>query len=372
MTRVRRQRAWAILLPLLLPACRAGAPPAPPAVPVTVARVVRRDMPRIIEATGTVEPMQTAAVAAQVDGILTRVEFREGDQVTAGQVLFQIDPQLFQAALRQAEGALARDEAMASSASRDADRFRELAAKQYVTTQQLDQAVAAAEGLKATVRGDSAAVERARLNLQYATIRAPITGRAGGLLLRAGNLVRASSGTPLVVINQMAPILVRFSVPATYLGDIRRRSGKALAVRAVPVGGDTAEQIGTLTFLDNAVDSLTGTIQLKAEFPNRSGSLWPGALVRVVLELDTQRDALVVPLTAVVNGQRGSVVYVVDSAGAAHLRPVEVERTADSLVVLHAGVSAGDVVVTDGQLRLTEGSRVGIKGDSTAGSRPAP
>jgi len=328
-------------------------------------------MPRIVEATGTVEPIQTSAVAAQVDGILTKVEFREGDQVQAGQVLFQIDPQLFQAALRQAEGALARDEAMAESAVRDADRFRELAAKQYVTTQQLDQAVAAAEGLKATVRSDSAAVERARLNLQYATIRAPISGRAGGVLLRAGNLVRASSGTPLVVINQMAPILVRFSVPATYLGDIRRRAGRAMPVQAVPVGDDVAGEVGTLTFLDNAVDTLTGTIQLKAQFPNRSGALWPGALVRVVLELDVERDALVVPLTAVVNGQQGSVVYVVDSAGTAHVRPVTVERTGDSTVVLRAGVEPGEVVVTDGQLRLTDGTMVQVKNDSAAGGGAA-
>lgn len=370
MRRVRQRRAAALLL-LLLPACRAGAPPTPPAVPVTVARAVRRDMPRIVEATGTVEPIQTSAVAAQVDGILTKVEFREGDQVQAGQVLFQIDPQLFQAALRQAEGALARDVAMAESAERDADRFRDLAAKQYVTTQQLDQAVAAAEGLKATVRADSAAVERAQLNLQYATIRAPISGRAGGVLLRAGNLVRASSGAPLVVINQMAPILVRFAVPATYLGDIRRQGGREMPVTAVPVGDDVANEVGALTFLDNAVDTLTGTVQLKARFPNRSGALWPGALVRVVLELDVERDALVVPLTAVVNGQRGSVVYVVDSTGAAHVRPVTVERTGDSTVVLHAGVEPGEVVVTDGQLRLTDGTLVQVKNDSAAGGETA-
>jgi len=334
---------------------------------VTVARAERRDMPRIVEATGTVEPIQTAAVAAQVDGILTRVEFREGDDVRTGQVLFQVDPQRFQAALQQAEGALARDQALATSAARDAARYRELAAKQFVTTQQLDQAVAASEGAMATVRADSAAVAQARLNLQYATIRAPISGRAGGILLREGNLVRAASGTPLVVINQMAPILVRFAVPATYLGDIRRQAGRAMPVTAAPVGDDVTTEVGTLTFLDNAVDTLTGTVQLKARFPNRSGALWPGALVRVVLQLDVERGALVVPLTAVVNSQRGSVVYVVDSAGAAHIQPVTVERTGDSTAVLRAGIEAGDVVVTDGQLRLTEGALVQVKNDSTTG-----
>jgi multidrug efflux system membrane fusion protein len=169
----------------------------------------------------------------------------------------------------------------------------------------------------------------------------------------------------------MAPILVRFSVPATYLGDIRRRAGRAMPVVAVPVGDDVAGETGTLTFLDNAVDSLTGTIQLKAQFPNRSGALWPGALVRVVLELDVERDALVVPLTAVVNGQRGSVVYVVDSARTAHIRPVTVERTGDSTVVLRAGIEAGDIVVTDGQLRLTDGTLVQVKNDSVAGGGTA-
>lgn len=358
------------LLLILLTACGAGAPAAAPEVPVTVARAVLLDVPRVVEATGSVEPIQAATVAAQVDGILTEVAFREGEDVRAGQVLFRIDPQLYQAALQQAEGALARDQALAASAIRDAERFRELAAKAFVTTQQLDQANAAAEGAIATLRADSAAVARARVNLQYATVRAPISGRAGGLLLREGNLVRASAGTPLVVINQMAPILVRFAVPAMYLPDIRRRAGSSLSVRATAVGDESSVEEGTLTFLDNAVDTLTGTVQLKARFANRSGALWPGALVRVVLLLDTERDALVVPITAVVNSQRGSVAYVVDSTGTARLRQVEVARTADSLAVLRSGVEAGELVVLDGQLRLNDGMRV--TADTAIGPVAAP
>lgn len=361
-----------LLLLLLVSACGRGSPAAAPEVPVTVARVVRQDLPRIVTATGTVEPMQTATVVSQVDGILTHVSFREGEQVQAGQILFQVDPQRYQAALQQAQGALARDQAAAISASRDADRFRDLAAKQYVTTQQLDQAVATADGLLASLRADSAAVELARLNLQYATIRAPISGRAGGLLLREGNLVRATAQTPLVVINQLAPILVRFAVPAIYLGQVRAGAGHALAVSATPVGDETSSEAGTLTFLDNAVDSMTGTVQLKAQFANRSGRLWPGALVRVVLQLTIERDVLVLPLTAVVNSQRGSVVYLVDSTRTAHLRPVEVERTTDSLVVLRSGVEAGNLVVTDGQLRLTDGSRVKFAGNAAADTAAAP
>jgi multidrug efflux system membrane fusion protein len=359
------------LLLALLTACSGGAPAAAPTVPVTAARVVRQDLPRTVTATGTVEPLQTATVVAQVDGIVTRVAFHEGDEVRAGQLLFQIDPKPYQAALQQAQGALARDEATALSAALDARRYRDLAAKQYVTTQQLDQAVATADGAAATVRADSAAVELARLNLDYASVRAPIGGRAGGLLLREGNLVRATARTPLVVINQLAPILVRFAVPSTYLGQIQEAAGHPLGVLASPVGDDGAPESGTLTFVDNAVDSLTGTIQLKARFANRDGRLWPGALVRVVLELATERNVLVVPVTAVVSSQRGSVVYVVDSTGVAHLRTVDVERNTDSLAVLRSGVQAGDLVVSDGQLRLTDGSRVSIKGDSAAGTAAA-
>lgn len=361
------------LLSLALAACSGRAPAASPDVPVTAARVVRQDFARTVSATGTVEPVQTAIVVSQVDGIVTQVAFREGDQVRAGQLLFQIDPTRYQAALQQAEGALARDQATALSATLDAQRNRDLAAKQYVTAQQLDQAVAIADGAVATLRADSAAVEIARLNLQYASIRAPISGRAGGLLLREGNLVRAAAQTPLVVINQLAPILVRFAVPSTYLSQIQERAGHAPAVRASPVGDDAAPETGTLTFVDNAVDSLTGTIQLKARFANKDGRLWPGALVRVVLDLATERNVLVVPVTAVVSSQRGSVVYLVDSTGTARLRSVNLERNTDSLAVLRSGVEAGDLVVTDGQLRLTDGTRVSVKADSAAATAaPAP
>ncbi len=345
-----------LLLPLAL-ACKGAPPPANPAVPVSVARAERRDVPLVLEATGTVEPLQTARVEPQVTGLVERIAFREGDVVQQGQVLVQIDPRPFRAALDQAEAVLARDQADYETARRDRERFEALAAKEFVTQQQLDQARAQAAALGATLRADSAAVEQARINLQFATIRAPIAGRTGGLLVRPGNLVRAGGGTPLVVINQLAPILVRFTLPAEQLAAVRRRSGRPLPVTAVPVG-DTVASAGELTFLDNAVDSLTGTIALKARFANPDQHLWPGGLVRVRLELDVERGALVVPSAAVVAGQQGTIVFTVGADGKAHLRPVTVRRTSDSLAVLAAGIEPGDQVVTDGQVRLAEGARV--------------
>ena len=350
-------RRWLASLCFVLGACRADTPPQPPPVPVTLARADRRDVPLVLEATGTVEPVQTARVSPQVSGLVTRVAFREGQDVQQGQVLFTIDPRPFQAALAQAEGALARDQADWAAAQRDVERFSALAEKEYVTAQQLDQSRARATGLAATLRADSGAVERARLDLQYATVRAPIGGRTGSLLVREGNLVQANGTTPLVVINQLAPILVRFTLPADQLAAVRARAGSSLPVAAQPVGDTTAAQ-GEMVFLDNAVDSLTGTIALKARFANRDGHLWPGALVRVRLQLDVDRQALVVPATAVVPSQQGDVVFVAGDDNRAHVRPVRVRRTTDSLAVLDEGVEPGMRVITDGQVRLAEGARI--------------
>lgn len=353
-----------------LTGCRRDAPAVAPPVGVFVASVARRDVPVVLQATGTVEPIQTAAVAAQVDGILERVTFREGDEVQVGQQLFQIDPRPYAAALAQAEATLARDVAQAANAERDRERFEDLAAREYVTPQQLDQARSNVVALMATVRADSAALTRARLDLERAAVRAPITGRAGALLVRAGNLVRAAGGQPLVVINQMAPILVRFPVPATELPGIRQSSRPP--VSAVPVGGAVPVETGVLVFVDNAVDSLTGTVLLKASFPNRDRRLWPGALVRVTLTVAIEKNVLVLPVSAVLSGQQGSSVFVVSDSGRARLRRVTVDRATDSLVILSTGVTEGEQVVSSGQVRITDGARVmvlGAAGDS-AGAGP--
>ena len=346
---------------LLLAGCGKKDAPPPPPVPVTVATAERRAVPFELAANGTVEPTRTVAVQAQVSGVLQRVAFTEGDEVKQGQILFQLDPRPYRAALDQALAALARDSATAANAAEEAKRYETLAEKQYVTAQQYQQTRTTAAAGEATLAGSRAAVEQARLNLQYATIRAPIAGRTGSLLIREGNLVRANATEPLVVINQLRPILVRFAIPATNLPLIRQHQGKDMVVRALPAGGDGDPSEGKLTFVDNAVDSSTGTVLLKGRFPNDDGELWPGGFVDVRLQLYVEPDALVVPSTAVVAGQQGSYVFVIQPDSSAATRGVTVNRTAGDLAVVSGEVQPGDRVVVDGQLRLRQGSKVQIK-----------
>jgi multidrug efflux system membrane fusion protein len=362
------------LAAVALPACSREEQRPAAAPPVVTAAVQRATVPFELQATGTVEPLQTAAVRSQVTGVLTRVNFQEGQDVESGRVLFQIDPRPFQAALEQAQANLARDEAQLANARQEEGRYQELLASGSVAPQLYEQVRTTAAALEATVSADRAAVEAARLNLQYATIRAPISGRAGDLLVREGNLVQAN-GDPLVVINQIAPILVRFTVPATNLPLIQEHLGDSLRVRASrpgaaadrtaaepPAVGTGAFSEGVLTFVDNAVDSQTGTILLKARFENREGSLWPGDFVNVAFELFEEENAVVAPAQAVVQGQGGSYVFVVDGAGIASRRDVEVSRTAGDGVVIADGLSGGETVVTEGQLRLTSGAKVDVQG----------
>ncbi len=345
---------------LLLAACAEKKPPPSPPVPVTVATAERRTMPFELAATGTVEPIQTVAVQAQVSGVIQRVAFKEGDEVKQGQVLFQLDARPYRAAFEQASAILARDRAQAANAAQEAKRYESLVEKEFVTSQQYDQVRTNAAAAQATLAGSQAALDQARLNLQYATIRAPISGRTGSLLIREGNLVRASTSEPLVKINQLRPILVRFAVPATNLPLIQAQAGKKLVVRAAPSGGGDLSE-GSLSFVDNAVDSSTGTILLKGHFPNDDGSLWPGGFVNVRLQLYVEPDALVIPAAAVVSGQQGSFVFVIQADSSASTKAVTVNRTAGDLAIVSGDVQAGDRVVVDGQLRLRQGSKVQIK-----------
>lgn len=367
-----RAGCWALVAWPLAAACSNRRQGTPPAVPITVARAEQRTVPFEITAPGTVEPMRAVAVSAQVSGIVTGVRFSEGDDVREGQVLVQIDPRPYRNALQQAQAQLARDLIQLANARRQVERYQGLAQSEYITTEQFEALQTSAKALEATVQSDSAAVDNARLNLEYTTIRAPISGRTGSLLIKEGNVVRAQGSGPLVALNQTEPILVRFAVPAPLLPIIRQHQDSGLVARVRPTN-DTASLRGTLTFVDNAVDTTTGTIMLKARFPNTDGQLWPGQFVTATLVLYQERDVVLVPVPAVVEAEGGTYVYVVGEDNNAQTRPVVVGRTVGDDVVVTQGVTAGETVVTDGQLRLTPGARVQIRNlQAPVGNQPAP
>lgn len=363
------------LVAVAVAAVACGKPVAPktPSVPVTLASATSISAPLDIIANGVVEPLQTVAVIAQVGGTLDSVSFREGEDVQAGTILFRLDPRPFEAALRQAEAALARDVAQAQNAQRDADRYKALVEKDYVTKSQADQAVSAAAVTKATVVADSAAIDNAKLNLAYTTIRAPISGRTGRLLMRQGNVVRPNSDA-LVVINQLRPILVRFPVLQHDFPALQRRSAAGpVPVHVVGADSGSIGETGTLAFLDNAVDSLTGTVTAKGRFVNSSSALWPGEYVQVNVELAVQANAVAVPTRALLAGQQGDYVFVVGNDNVATVRPVTLGRVVGDMTTINAGIKPGEHVVTDGQSRLTPNAHVDAKGSvQAAGTAGGP
>jgi multidrug efflux system membrane fusion protein len=352
-------------------ACKdAPAAKAPP-VPVEVAQATQISAPLTVSANGVVEPLQTVAVVAQVGGTLDEVNFQEGDDVQAGQVLFRIDPRPFEAALRQAEATLARDSAQATSAHRDAERYKALVEKDYVTKSQADQADAAAAALSATLVADRAAVDNARLNLNYTTIKAPIAGRTGRLLVRQGNVVRPNADA-LVVINQLHPILVRFPVVQHDFPAVHRRFAAGnTPVRLVTADSGSVAEAGTLAFLDNAVDSLTGTVTAKARFTNQGNVLWPGEYVRVSVELAVEANTIAVPTRAVLAGQQGSYVFVVGDDKVAKVRPISPGRVVGEFTTVSDGIKPGEQVVVDGQSRLTPNAHVDVKAPATQSASAA-
>ena len=361
---LRRFAAPAALLAAAVGSGACSGPPKAPAreaVPVHVATAAKREMSVEIAAIGHVESVASVAVKAQVGGQITRVAFREGQDVAKGDLLLTIDPRPYEAALAQAKANLERDRARAQNAQNDVKRYAGLVEKDYVTQQQFDQAKAEALAAEATVRADEAALENARLQLAYCQVRAPIDGRTGSLLVQVGNIVKANDDRTLLQINQIHPILVTFSVPEASFAEITRRvrAGK-LSVNATPQDGGPPAQ-GELTFVDNAVNASTGTIQLKATFPNRDSRLWPGQFVTVVLNLATEPDAIVVPSQAVQTGQSGQFTFVVKDDLTVESRNVTVARVQGPLAVIAKGLAAGERVVTDGQLRLSPGAKVEIK-----------
>lgn len=330
-------------------------------VPVSAAVAVQRDAPVELRAIGSVQAYSTVSVKAQVEGQLARAYFAEGQEVKRDDLLFLIDPRPFEAALRQAEANLARDRAQAEHARVEAHRFARLAGEGVASREEYDRTQAQARSLEASVAADEAAVERARIQVQYCSIRSPLDGRVGQLLVHEGNVVKANE-TPLAVINQLRPAYVEFSVPEHDLPDIRKHmSEQPLPVEAVRSDGVGAPVAGELTFVNNTIDTSTGTVLLKAVMPNQDEELWPGQFVNVVLRLTTEKAAVMVPGRAVQTGQQGKYVFVVRPDGSVESRPVVVGQTVGDDVVIQKGVAAGEQVVTEGQLRLGPGVRVEVK-----------
>ena len=336
-------------------------------VPVKIAHVEEQSMPYALTSVGTVEALRTAAVGSQVGGVITRVAFREGDVVRKGQVLVQIDPRPFHAALEQAKATLQRDRAQAETARLDAERSLTLYQSKVLSQAEWDQKRSASEALAATVRADSASVMNAALDLEYATIRSPIAGRTGRLAVNVGDYVKAATSDPLVTVIQPDPIRVRFTIPERDVPALQRYLHARPQVR-ITSAGDEAPIQGALIFVDNAVDQVSGTLLLKGEFPNRDGRLVPGQFVDVKLVLYVAPRAIVVPSLAVSTGQQGAFVYIVNPDSTVSTRPIQVDRTVDEITIVSSGLKPGEPVVTDGQLRLSPGAKVVIKKPNAQGA----
>ena len=329
-------------------------------VPVLTAKAVAKSVPVELRAVGNAEAFSTVAVRSRLTGELTEVHFTEGQEVRQGDRLFTIDPRPTRAALQQAEANLVRDRAQADNANRELQRQGKLLESDLVSRDEYDKAEANWKALQATVAADEAALANARLNVEFTEIRAPIEARTGGLRVHPGNLVQAGNDV-LVTLNQIHPIYVSFAVPERHLPDIKARMAEArLAVEARVAGVERPEQ-GELTFVDNNVDTTTGTIELKATFPNRENVLWPGQFVDVLLQLRQLTNSVVVPSQAVQRGQTNEFVFVVKADATVENRPVKPGLSRDAETVIEQGLQAGDTVVKDGQLRLVPGAKVSVK-----------
>ena len=339
----------------------AGAAGQGPPVPVLVAPVVQRDVPVQLRTFGNVEANLTVTVRAQITGTLMTIYFKEGQNVKKGDKLFSIDPRPFEAALRLAEANLARDKAQQENAIKEAQRQKELLAKGIASQGEYDAVQTAANALEATISADQAAIDRAKVDLSYCSICSPIDGRAGAWLVHEGNLVRANDST-LVTINQVRPIQASFSLVEEALCDIQKESAThKLEVLALIAGREREPEKGELTFIDNTVDRTTGKFLLKATFPNPQERLWPGLFVNIVVVLREQPGAILIPSRAIQPGQKGQYVFVVKPDQTVEDRVITVDRPINSETVISKGLAAGEMVVTDGQLRLVPGSKVVVK-----------
>jgi multidrug efflux system membrane fusion protein len=333
------------------------------AVPVATAKAAYADVPVTLDGIGTVQALYTVSIHPMVDGPLVSVKFREGQDVHAGDVLAQIDPRTYQAAYDQAVAKKAQDEANLANAQLDLGRYNKLAKTQYTTAQQADTQRATVAQDEAIVRQDQAQIDTARTNLSYTTITAPVQGRTGIRQVDAGNIVHSTDTTPITVLTTLQPITVVFTLPQQTLPDVTEAMAAGHPeVLALPQNGDAGQPIdrGVVSALDNQVDQTTGTIKLKAVFPNAKLQLWPGAFVNVRLFLKVDRHVVTIPTQAVQRGPLGAFVFVVDDKGVAVRRAVTLGQQNETQAVVLSGIQAGDTVVTDGASRVTDGAKVKV------------
>ncbi len=330
-------------------------------VSVTTAKTQTLDVPVSLDAVGTVQALNTVTIRPQVDGRLIRLAFTEGQDVRKDDVIAEIDPALFRAQYEQAAAKKAQDEANLANARIDLQRYQKLVAGKFLSHQQFATQQALVQQLEAQLRADQAAIDSARTTLDYATIRSPINGRAGIRLVDVGNLLRASDQTGIVVITQLKPIFVVFTLPQQALGTVQMAQARGEA-KVLALGPDNASVIaqGRLAVIDNQIDQLTGTVRLKAEFTNDDMALWPGQFVNVRMMTDTIRNAVVAPSPAVQRGPNGAFVYVLNDEGKARMRPVTTGRQDESQVVLTSGIRPGETVITSGFSRLSDGGKVRV------------
>jgi len=350
---------------------KAGGDRAKKAVPVSIGRSETKAVPLELRAIGTVEPYATVAIKSQITGVIQSIHFKEGDEVKKGDLLFTIDPRPFVAFLDQAQGALARDRAELGNAGKELQRYSHAAQKGYVSTEQADQARTKQATLSATVKADEAAVENARLQLDFCTITSPINGYTGELLADMGNLIKANADTAMVTINQVSPIKVSFTVPGKNLLEIKKYLQKG-SLKVMVRLSDGKILSGTFSFLDNTVDSTTGTIRMKAVFSNADKLLWPGQFVEVHLVLTVRQDAVVVPSAAIQIGQDGAHIYVVKPDMTVEDRHVTTGTIVNGETVVENGIKPGEQVVTDGQLQLIDGTKIVQRPGITASKNSVP